>query len=85
MFSSKTSRWFGLLFLVMLGLRIGYKYYRTQHKPDYQAQMQEMQAKQDDLVRRIQAQQDSARAAGFRPVRAGDEAPAADTARSGGQ
>ena len=59
----------------MLGLRIGYKYYRTQHKPDYQAQMQAMTAKQDDLVQRIQAQQDSARAAGFRPVRAGDEVP----------
>ncbi|MEJ7658383.1 MAG: hypothetical protein WKG07_01520 [Hymenobacter sp.] len=49
MFSSKTSRWFGLLILVMLGLRIGYKYYRTQQKPDYQTQMQEMTARQDDL------------------------------------
>lgn len=82
MLSAKTSRWFGLLILLMLSLRIGYKYYRSQQKPDYKAQMEKATARQQSLIETIQADQDAQRARGATVVLADSAVVAADSALS---
>ncbi|HEX8328526.1 MAG TPA: hypothetical protein VF629_13365 [Hymenobacter sp.] len=82
MFSSKTSRYFGLLILVMLGLRFGYKYYRSQQKPTSQIMMENVTARQQALVEAIRANEDAQRANGATVIvadSAGAAAAAADT------
>ena len=81
MFSQKTSRWFGVLIIVMLGLRIGYKYYRSQQRPDYEARMENAAARQQALIGSIQADQDAQRARGATVVLADSAVVAADSAR----
>ena len=82
MLSKDNSRWIGLLILVMLGLRIGYKYYRSQQRPAYEAQMGEVKGSQQELVEAIQADQDAQRARGATVVVADSAVLAADTALS---
>ena len=82
MLSKNNSRWIGLLILVMLGLRIGYKYYRSQQRPAYEAQMGEVKGSQQELVEAIQADQDAQRARGATVVVADSAVLAADTALS---
>ena len=81
MFSQKTSRWFGVLIIVVLGLRIGYKYYRSQQRPDYEARMENAAARQQALIGSIQADQDAQRARGATVVLADSAVVAADSAR----
>lgn len=80
MFGKNASRWFGILFLVMLALRIGYKYYRSQQKPAYEAQMQNLETRKQALIQSIQADQDAQRAGGAVVVVADSAGLAGDTA-----
>jgi hypothetical protein len=82
MFSTKATRWFGLLFLLMLALRIGYKYYRTQQPSAAETQMAKAQARSAALVEAIKADQERQRANGARVVLADSTVVAADTART---
>ena len=50
MFGKNNSRWFIILALVMLGLRIGYKYYRSQQKPEYETRMENAMERQQSLA-----------------------------------
>ena len=79
MLSQRTSRWFGLLILLMLGLRVGYKYYRSQQKPSSEVMMEQAAARGDALVQAIKADQAAARARGFVPVLADSSVRANDT------
>ena len=82
MFGKNNTRWFVILALVMLGLRIGYKYYRSQQKPNYEAQMENAEARQQALIGRIQADQDAQRAHGAVVVLDDSAVIAADSALS---
>ncbi len=82
MFGKNNTRWFVILALVMLGLRIGYKYYRSQQKPDYQAHMENAAARQQALIERIQADQDAQRARGAVAIVADSVVIAADSTLS---
>ena len=83
MLGKNTFRWFGLLILLMLGLRIGYKYYRSQQKPDYEAQMESLETRNQALIQSIKADQNAQRAAGAVVVTADSAVlAAADTAKS---
>ena len=82
MFGKNITRWFLLLALVMLGLRVGYKYYRSQQRPDYEARMENSAARQQALIERIQADQDAQRARGATVVLADSAVVAADSALS---
>ena len=82
MFGKNNARWFVILAFVMLGLRIGYKYYRSQQKPDYEAQMEKAAARQQSLIEKIQADQDAQRARGATVVLADSAVVAADSALS---
>jgi hypothetical protein len=78
--SQKTSRWIGALILIMLVLRVGTKYYRSQQRPSYETQMQEAQARQRILAEALRDDQDAQRAAGATAVVADSAVLAADTA-----
>jgi hypothetical protein len=52
----------------MLGLRIGYKYYRSQQKPQSQIMMENANTRQQALIESIKANQDAQRANGARVV-----------------
>ncbi|HET9504249.1 MAG TPA: hypothetical protein VFO93_11965 [Hymenobacter sp.] len=80
MFGSKATRWFGILFLLMLGLRLGYKYYRTQQPPAAEEQMTKLQARNEALIKAIEADQARQRANGATAVRADSTLTAADPA-----
>jgi predicted negative regulator of RcsB-dependent stress response len=80
MFSSKATRWFGILFLLMLALRIGYKYYRTQQPSATEERMTNLQARSKALTKAIQADQAKQRANGAQVVLADSALLAADTA-----
>jgi predicted negative regulator of RcsB-dependent stress response len=80
MFSTKATRWFGILFLLMLALRIGYKYYRTQQPSAAQEQMAKAQARSKALTEAIMADQARQRANGAKVVLADSTLAAADTA-----
>ncbi|TVT37941.1 hypothetical protein FNT36_22565 [Hymenobacter setariae] len=80
MFSSKTSRWFGFLILLMLGLRIGYKYYRSQQPSAAEEHMANAQARSKALVEAIKADQEKQRAAGTPVILADSTVAATDTA-----
>ena len=68
MFSSRATRWFGILFLLMLALRIGYKYYRTQQPSATEERMANLQARNQALVEAIQTDQAKQRANGAQVV-----------------
>lgn len=80
MFSTKATRWFGILFLLMLALRIGYKYYRTQQPTAAEAQMAKAQARSKALIEAIEADQARQRASGARVVVADSTLAPTDTA-----
>ncbi|GAA4033853.1 hypothetical protein GCM10022409_17710 [Hymenobacter glaciei] len=82
MFGKNNTRWFLILALLMLGLRVGYKYYRSQQKLDYETQMANATARQQSLIERIQADQDAQRARGAVVVVADSAVIAADTTLS---
>ena len=79
MFSSRATRWFGILFLLMLALRIGYKYYRTQQPSATEERMTSLQARNKALVEAIQADQAKQRADGAQVVLADSALAAPDT------
>jgi predicted negative regulator of RcsB-dependent stress response len=79
MFSTKATRWFGFLFLLMLALRIGYKYYRTQQPSTAETQMAKAQARSAALIEAIKADQAKQSANGARVVLADSTVVAADT------
>lgn len=68
MLNRKASWILGVLFLLMLGLRIGYKYYRSQQKPQSQIMMENANTRQQALIESIKANQDAQRANGARVV-----------------
>lgn len=80
MLSAKTSRWLGLFILLMLGLRIGYKYYRSQQRSAAEEQMANTQARSKALVEAIKADQEKQRAAGATVILADSTLATADTA-----
>lgn len=80
MLSSKTSRWLGLLILLMLGLRFGYKYYRSQQPTAVEERMAATQARSKALVEAIKADQEKQRAAGATAIVADSTLAASDTA-----
>jgi predicted negative regulator of RcsB-dependent stress response len=82
MFSSKATRWFGILFLLMLALRIGYKYYRTQQPSAAQEHMANAQARSKALMAAIEADQAKQRANGAKVVLADSTLAAPDTAQA---
>ena len=81
MLSSKAPRWLGLFILLMLGLRLGYKYYRSQQPSAAETQMTKAQARSAALMEAIKADQEKQRANGARVVLADSTLAAADTAR----
>lgn len=78
--NQKTSRWIGALILIMLVLRIGTKYYRSQQRPSPETQMQEAQARQRILTEALRDDQDAQRARGATVVLADSTALVTDTA-----
>jgi len=82
MFSTKATRWFGFLFLLMLALRLGYKYYRTQQPSAAEEQMAKAQARSAALMEAIKADQEQQRANGATVVLADSTLAAADTTRT---
>jgi cytochrome b len=79
MLSAKASRWVGLLILLMLGLRLGYKYYRSQQPSLAEVYMSQAEARKQALVQAIQADQEAQRANGATVVVADSAVLAADT------
>nr|GFD41181.1 hypothetical protein [Tanacetum cinerariifolium] len=79
MFSPKATRWFGILFLLMLALRIGYKYYRTQQPSATEERMANVQARNKALLEAIEADQAKQRAGGAKVVLADSTRMATDT------
>lgn len=83
MFGPKATRWFGILFLLMLGLRIlniGYKYYRAQQPSADETQMAQAQVRVEALLKTIEADQARQRANGTKVVVADSTLATADTA-----
>jgi predicted negative regulator of RcsB-dependent stress response len=80
MFSTKATRWFGFLFLLMLALRIGYKYYRTQQPTPAEERMASAQARSEALIKALKADQQKQRANGATVVLADSALAATDTA-----
>ena len=68
MLDRKASWILGVLFLLVLGLRIGYKYYRSQQKPQSQIMMENANTRQQALIESIKANQDAQRANGARII-----------------
>ncbi|RZK35881.1 MAG: hypothetical protein EOO57_08295, partial [Hymenobacter sp.] len=64
MLSTKTSRWFGFLFLFMLALRLGYKYYHSQQPTATEEYMANAEARKQALLQAIEADQQAQRAKG---------------------
>lgn len=82
MFSTKATRWFGILFLLMLALRIGYKYYRTQQPSAAEEQMAKAQARSAALMEAIKADQEKQRANGAKVVLADSTLASTDTTQA---
>jgi predicted negative regulator of RcsB-dependent stress response len=80
MLSSKTSRWLGFFILLMLGLRLGYKYYRSQQPSAAEEHMANAQDRSKALIEAIKADQERQRASGATVVLADSTLVAADTA-----
>jgi hypothetical protein len=80
MTNQKTSRWLGSLILLMLVLRFGYKYYRSQQRPEYDEKLTDIKARVQALTDSIEANQDGERARGATVVVADSTMLAADTA-----
>lgn len=75
------SQWFWTLALILIGLRFAYKYWRQEQRPDSATRMEQLQTRSQRLTERIQARQDSQRAAGARVVLAAPaDTMAADSA-----
>jgi predicted negative regulator of RcsB-dependent stress response len=81
MLSSKAPRWLGLFILLMLGSRLGYKYYRSQQPSAAETQMTKAQARSAALIEAIKADQEKQRTNGARVVLADSTLAAADTTR----
>jgi len=79
MLSTKTSRWLGFLILLMLTLRLGFKYYRSQQPTRAEEQMTQAQTRSAALLEAIKADQEKQRANGARVVLADSALAAADT------
>ena len=77
MFANGIPRWFIYLGLVMLALRIGYKYYRSQQKPAYETQMADLETRNQALRQSIEANEQAQRAQGAAPITADPVAVAA--------
>ena len=82
MLSSKASRWFGLFILLMLGLRLGYKYYRSQQPTLVEERMAHLETRKQALLKAIEADQEAQRARGATVVVADSAVLAADTSRA---
>jgi hypothetical protein len=83
MFGPKAARWFGILFLLMLALRIlriGYKYYQAQQPSADETQMAQAQSHVEALLKTVKADQARQRANGAKVVLADSTLTAADTA-----
>jgi len=80
MLNQKVSRWLGSLILLMLVFRFGYKYYRSQHRPNYETELTDIKARVQALTDSIEADQDDQRARGATVVVADSVVLAADTA-----
>jgi len=79
MLSTKASRWFGFLVLLMLGLRLGYKYYRSQQPTPTEERMAQLDTRKQELLRAIAADQEAQQARGATVVVADSALAAADT------
>lgn len=79
MFGPKATRWFTILFFLMVVLRLGYKLYRTQQPSATEEQMTKAQAHVENLVKAIEADQERQRANGATTLRADSTLAAADT------
>lgn len=82
MLSRKASRWFGLFILLMLGLRLGYKYYRSQQPTLVEERMAHLETRKQALLKAIEADQEAQRARGATVVVADSAVLAADTSRA---
>ncbi|MBF9221757.1 hypothetical protein [Hymenobacter ruricola] len=80
MLNQKTSYWLGSLILLLLVLRVGYKYYRSQQRPEYETKLTDIKARVQALSDSIEADQDDQRARGATVVVADSSILAADTA-----
>lgn len=64
----------------MLALRLGFKYYRSQQRPEYESQLTAIKARVQALTDSIEANQDAQRANGATVVVADSAILAPDTA-----
>ncbi|RZK88795.1 MAG: hypothetical protein EOO62_37120 [Hymenobacter sp.] len=80
MLSTKASRRFGFFILLMLGLRLGYKYYRRQQPTAVEERMANAQARSKALLKAIEADQAKQRANGATVVLADSTLAVTDTA-----
>ena len=69
------SQWFWILALVMLGLRVGYKAWRQEQRPDSATRMEQLNERSKALEEQIRASQ----AASTAPVIVADSTVLADT------
>ncbi len=82
MLSPKVSRWLGAFILLMLALRLGHRYYRSQQPPASEAQLADIKARVQEIADSIEADQDAQRARGATVVVADSTALAADSAHA---
>jgi hypothetical protein len=80
MLSQKTSRWLSGLIMLLLVLRLGGKYYRSQQPPESEAQLANIKARVQVLADSIEADQEAQRAQGATVVVADSLVLAADSA-----
>ena len=80
MLSQKTSRWLSGLIMLLLALRLGGKYYRSQQPPESEAQLASIKAQVQALADSIEADQEVQRTHGATVVVADSSLLAADTA-----
>jgi hypothetical protein len=64
MFGKRIPRWVWIIGAFMLLLRLVYKYQRSQQRPDYEARMESIDARNQVLRKAIEADQEAQRANG---------------------
>ncbi|HEX8428901.1 hypothetical protein [Hymenobacter sp.] len=69
------SRWFWIIGLLVLGLRIGYKAWRQEQRPSYEATMERLNERNESFKEQLRASE----AASTAPVITADSALLADT------
>lgn len=79
MLSTKTSRWFGFLLLLMLALRLGYKYYHSQQPTATGTYMTNAETRKQALLKAVEAGQQAQRANGATVAVADSALATADT------